>query len=319
LSAAKQVNPKAQVIIKYPQWYDQFHERGYDVARETAAFDRIWVGTETRDYADKRWGGTVQYEAFFIMRWLGGLGGEKCGGGWFDPLGTTERTYIEQARQTILGGARESFLFCYGNLQRDNGPKNIEALRAHLPELFAVAKEVKGRELVGVAAYKPVNSHCEKEKRVFDFVGMMGLPLVPGHEFPTNAPAAFFSVHALKDPAFAGKLRAFIAAGKPVLLTDGLAQRLTNQVNLASAQVRILPVKGDPKSLLDLSQTQLDDLRAPLLRPLKTPFRAPNLVALYLFRDSSWVVENFNDQAVMVELNGKPLEIAARGWRYQWQ
>ena len=68
LEAARKVNPKVKLIIKYPQWYDGFHERGYDVARETADFDRIWVGTEIRDYTNQRWGGTVQYEAFFIMR-----------------------------------------------------------------------------------------------------------------------------------------------------------------------------------------------------------------------------------------------------------
>ena len=42
------------------------------------------------------------------MRWLGGIGGSKCGGGWYDPYGTTEHTYIEQARQTVLAGAKES-------------------------------------------------------------------------------------------------------------------------------------------------------------------------------------------------------------------
>ncbi len=105
LAPAKAVNPNVKIIIKYPQWYDQFHERGYDVARESADFDRIWVGTETRDFTDRRWGGTPQYEGCFIMRWLGGVGGAKCGGGWYDPYGTTEKTYIEQARQTILGGA----------------------------------------------------------------------------------------------------------------------------------------------------------------------------------------------------------------------
>jgi hypothetical protein len=29
-------------------WYDDFRERGYDAIRETAEFDRIWVGTEIR-------------------------------------------------------------------------------------------------------------------------------------------------------------------------------------------------------------------------------------------------------------------------------
>ena len=188
LAAAKRVNPKARLIIKYPQWYDQFHERGYEVLRETADFDRTWVGTETRDYGDKQWGGTPQYEAYFIMRWLGGIGGPKCGGGWYDPYGTTERTYLEQARQTVLGGARESMLFCYGSLLEHTGPKNIETLRQNIPELLAVAEQVGHRRIIGVAAYKPANSHPENEHRVFDFVGMLGLPLVPCHEFPSGRP-----------------------------------------------------------------------------------------------------------------------------------
>ena len=319
LAAAKKVNPKARLIIKYPQWYDDFHERGYEVVRETADFDRIWVGTETRDYGDSRWGGTVQYEAYFIMRWLGGLGGKKCGGGWFDPYGTTERTYVEQARQTVLGGARESLLFCYGSLQSATGPKNVEALRTTIPELLAVAKEINRRGIVGIAAYKPPNSHPEKEKRVFDFVGMLGLPLAPSHEFPAKAPAAFFSVHALKDPTVITGLAKFIRAGKPVLLTDGLAEQLTNKVDLAAKNVQVLPVKGDPKSLLKLSQAELDTMRGPLLRPLKATFHAPNQVALYLFKDGSWVVENFNDQPAEVELNGRRLTIQARGWEYRWE
>jgi hypothetical protein len=319
LRAAKGVNPKARLIIKYPQWYDRFHERGYEVARQTRDFDRTWVGTETRDYGDSRWGGTVQYEAYFIMRWLGNLGGAKCGGGWFDPYGTTERTYLEQARQTVLGGARESLLFCYGSLQSQTGPKNIEALRAEIPDLLAVAREVGRRAVVGLAAYKPPNSRPENEERVFDFVGMLGLPLVPCHEFPARARAAFFSVHALKDPGLAGKLSRFIRGGKPVLLTDGLAARLTNQVDLTARNVQVLAVSGAPKTLLSMSPAALDALRGPLLEPFTTSFRAPNQVGLYLFKDGSWVVENFNDQPAAVELNGRKLVVGARGWQKLWR
>jgi hypothetical protein len=319
LAPAKRVNPNARLIIKYPQWYDNFHMRGYEVVRETADFDRIWVGTETRDYLDRQWGGTPQYEGFFIMRWLGGIGGAKCGGGWFDWLGTTERTYVEQARQTVLGGARESMLFCYGGLQRGNAIADVAALRANIPEMLAVAKAVRSRQLVGLAAYKPPNSHPETEARIFDFVGMMGLPLAPCHEFPTNAPGAFFSIHALKDADFIAKLAAFIEAGKAVLLTDGLAQRLTNQTKLDSANVHILSVKKEPKSLLELSQAELDALRAPLLRPLKTTFRAPNRVAFYLFQGGSWVIENFNSEDAEVVLDGKRLSVPARGWKWEWR
>lgn len=319
LAAGRRVNPKATFIIKYPQWYDRFHERGYEVARETADFDRIWVGTETRDYGDQRWGGTVQYEAYFIMRWLGGIGGAKCGGGWFDPYGTSPKTYVEQARQTVLGGARESLLFCYGSLQNRTSQANVEALRANLPELFAVAKEVQARQPIGIAAYKPANSHPEKEAYVFDFVGMLGLPLVPCHEFPTDAKAAFFSVHALKDPAFRERFTAFVAAGKPVLITDGLAAALASLPAAKAPNVRVLPVKGAPKSLLALSAEEVNALRAPLLKPFGASFQAPAKVGLYLFTGDGWVVENFNDEPVQAELNGRKLDVPARGWTYQWR
>lgn len=322
LQPAKRVNPNVRIIIKYPEWYDQFQDRGYEVVRETADFDRIWVGTETRDYANKSWGGKPPYAACFIMRWLGGVGGAKCGGGWYDPYGTHQDTYLEQARQTILGGAAESMLFCYGSLingvggkENGTGPKNIETLRANIPNLLAVAEAVHGRRIVGVAAYKPANSHAEKEPRVFDFVGAMGVPLVPCHEFPTDAKAAFFSVHALKDPDFAGKLSSFIAAGKPVLITDGLAGRLAGKVKLDAANVRILPVKGNPKSLLTLAQTELDAIRQPLLRAVGHEFQSPGQVGLYLFDNGFWVIENFNDRPVTVQLDGVAYQIPARQWR----
>ena len=293
LAAAKRVNPKARLIIKYPQWYEKYQDRGYDVVRETAAFDRIWVGTETRDYSDREWGGTPQYSGYFVMRWLGGIGAAKCGGGWFDWLGTTEHTYVEQARQTILGGARESMLHCYGGIQHG--------------------------EPVGIAVDKPPGSSPQEEPHVFDFVGMIGLPLAPCHEFPTNAPSAFLSVQALADPNLAAELRDFIATRRPVLLTDGLARRLTGLVNLTATNVSVLAVGGQPKSLLELPQTRLDDLRAPLLSALQTSFRAPNRVALYLFTHGGWVVENFNDAPVEVVLNGQALKVEARGWRYHWE
>jgi hypothetical protein len=205
------------------------------------------------------------------MRWLGGIGGEKCGGGWYDWLGTTEHTYVEQARQTVLAGARESMLFHFGGLHHETGPADIEALRNNIPELLAIAREVQRREPVGIAAYKPPNSSPEDEPRVFDYAGMIGLPLVPCHQFPTNSPAAFLSVHALTDLKLPSELGQFIQTGRPVLLTDGLARRIGNQVNLTATNVHVLNVQAHPDSLIELSQARLDDLRAPLLSASSSP------------------------------------------------
>jgi hypothetical protein len=333
LAAARKINPKVRLIIKYPQWYDMYQERGYDVGRQSAAFDRIWVGTETRDYTNEvRWGHTVQYEGYFLMRWLGGVGGDKCGGGWYDWLGTTAPYYVEQARQTILAGARETLLFCYGGLNpaaqstlpdsvpwpTPTGQGDIAALRANMPELLATAREVQRRHPIGIAAYKPINSGGGTEERIFDFLGMIGLPLVPCHQFPTNAPAAFFSVHAFDDPNATAEINDYIKTGRPVLLTDDLVKLLSPRLNLPAPNVRVVSMPRPLDYLLIQPQARLDDLRAPLLDALHVTFHAPAQVALYLFSPDGWVVENFNSEPVSVVLNGQSLNIPARGWLCHW-
>jgi hypothetical protein len=305
LAPARKVNPDVRIIIKYPQWYEDFHKRGYEVLRQTADYDRTWVGTETRDYDNRRWGGKVQYEAYYIMRWLGEIGGAKTGGGWFDPFGTTENTYLEQARQTVLADAREMLLFCYGALLRDTGPANVEKLRAEIPGLFKLAGLVRGKAIRGIAAAKPPNSDAFDEQYVFDFVGMMGLPLVPTAEINAEAQAAFFPVHALKEPNFTDKLKKMLVAGKPVLITDGLAKRLTG-VDLDSNNLTILKVGGSPRSLLELTRQQLKPIRDKMLAPFGMKFDALNKVALYLVGDNCLIVENFNDESIdaSIEFSG---------------
>jgi hypothetical protein len=297
LKPAKAVNPNVKIIIKYPQWYDDFHNRGYEVLRQTADYDRIWVGTETRDYDDKRWGGKVQYEAYYIMRWLGEIGGAKTGGGWFDPYGTTEDTYVEQARQTVLADAKEMLLFCYGSLLRGTGPANIEKLRAEIPGLFKLARLVRSKPIKGVLAPKPPNSDADGEQYVFDFVGMLGLPLVPTAKIDVDAKAAFFSVHALKDSELAGKLKRMLAGERPVLITDGLAKKL-NDSNLEDENLAILKVSGSPRNLLNLTRKELEPTRNKVLAPFGMRFDAPNKVALYLIGEDCVIVENFNDEAI---------------------
>jgi len=302
LGPVRKLNPNARIIIKYPQWYDNFHERGYDVVRQSEAFDRTWVGTETRDYDNPQWGGKVQYEAYYIMRWLGGIGGARCGGGWFDPYGTTQDTYVEQARQTVLADAKEMLLFCYGSLLGGTGPANVEKLRTEIPGLFELAKKVRGKPIWGVAAPKAPDSDADNEQYVYDFVGMLGLPLVPTDRIDPQARAVFLPVHSLKDPDLRSKLKSMAAAGTPILITDGLAGRLDG-MDLTGANVTVLEVKGDPRRLLQLGREQLNAIRDKMLAPLGIRFDAPNKVALYLIGDDVIVIENFNDEAVDVRLD----------------
>jgi hypothetical protein len=233
------------------------------------------------------------------MRWLGEIGGPKTGGGWFDPYGTTENTYVEQARQTVLADAREMLLFCYGSLLRETGPANVKKLRKEIPGLFKLAELVRNKPIKGVLAPKPPNSDADDEMYVFDFVGMLGLPLVPAAEIRSDVKAAFFAVHSLKDPAFSGKLNKMLSAKKPVLITDGLAKKLKD-VNLKDENLTVLKVDGNPHNLLKLTRDELNTIRNKLLAPFGIRFDAPNKVALYLIGDTHLIVENFNDEPVNV-------------------
>jgi len=300
LGPARAVNPDARIIIKYPQWYEDLHERGYDVDGQTRMFDRIWVGTEARDMTDERWGGCATYRPFWIMRWLGQIGGEKCGGGWYDPYGTHADTYLEQARQTILGGARESLLFCYPSLLRDTGPENITALRRELPALFDLAAWVKGEEPRGVVSYRPMNAPAGEERYIFDWLGMVGLPVIPAHEFPGEARVAFFSFHARHDPEFAARARAFLEGGGHAIFTASAAGAA--DIRAEQGNVHVFEPPTDTRRIMELPADEITALRAAALAPLGIALDGPVGVSLYLFGDRKVVLESFSVEETEMRL-----------------
>jgi hypothetical protein len=299
---AHAVNPNARVIIKFPQWNDQFHMRGYDVVRESKVFDGIWVGTEDRnfDYQTSR-GYEIGYNAYFNMRWLRTLG--SVGGGWFDTGGTRTKvtTYLEQARHTVLGAGRNMILWSYsGHL---GATPKMEALSKELPGLIKLAKMVQGKPIKGIHLLKPGNSEPFEEEWVCSFLGELGIPFVPASEMDERAQSAVFPVQVLKDPRFVGKFERFVNKGAPVVITDGLAKRLSAHIAfLNNANLAVLPVKGSPKTLLKMTREQIKPFRDKLLAPMGIKFDAPNQVEFYLFGDNLLVVENINEEAVEVTL-----------------
>jgi hypothetical protein len=308
IKPAKSTNPNARIIIKYPLWYDFFQERGYEVVRESSDYDYTWVGTETRDYNyDIKTGGTVQYNAFFIMRWLDGISPGKAGGGWIDALGTSPKFYVEQARQTVLGNGKEIMLFHYGSLQTNTNKydgwegmpiANVDALKKEIPLLFDLARMIKDKPLKGVYLPKLPNSEPIKENYIFSFLGMLGLPLVPGHELTNRDPSVIYTTHALKDPSFSSKLSNILLTGKQVVITEELAKRLTDQKLLENKNLMVFKSGDDPKKFLKMTKEEIQPLRDKLLAPLGMRFVAPNKVSIYLVGDNLLILENFNDETV---------------------
>jgi len=316
LQPAREVNPKVKIIIKYPEWYDKFHERGYDVVVEPELFDITWIGTETRDPDNPRWGKKPQYGAYWLSLWAAAFSRGKLGGGWYDPYGTTRNTYAEQGRQTILGLCRESMLFCYSGLHRDTGPDNVETLRRELAGQLALAAFVKGETPRGVGTYKPPHSPCSDDAYLFNFIGMLGIPMTADVRFPGKSPSLFLTCHALADKEFEGNLGKAIGQGKPILMTptlrEGLSEKLRARLSASNVQVLDADLKHTKKSfygvpdavreLMNLPREKVDALRRPLLESLGVELSAPPRVSLYLYGKRKVVIENFNDEPAEVQL-----------------
>jgi hypothetical protein len=230
MGPAHAVNPNVKVIIKFPQWYDRFHERGYVPDQEAAIFDRIWVGTELRDPASDEWGNKQQYEGYFIYRWLTDVGGSKTGGGWFDSFGTTPTLYLDQPLTTILAGAPEVFLFHYGALTSPEYHAQADALAARRVQYEKLATFVSGWS--GIATYKPVSSDPGDEAYLLDEIGMLGIPEAPTAHFPEGARAAILTTQALGDAELVPKLLRLLAAGGTAFISQPLAHRLNGDPRL---------------------------------------------------------------------------------------
>lgn len=247
LGAARAVNPRVKVIIKFPQWYDRFQDRGYVPDKEAAIFDRIWVGTELRDPASDKWGNKQQYEGYFIYRWLTDVGGPKTGGGWFDPFGTTPTLYLDQPLTTILAGAPEVFLFHYGALTSPEFQAQAEALAPRRTQYDKLATFVSGWS--GIAAYKPVSSDPGEEAYILDEVGMLGIPEAPTAHFPEGARAVILTTQALGDAELVPKLAQLLADGGTAFISQGLAHRLNGDPRLPTVAPLDLGKDQDVKSM----------------------------------------------------------------------
>jgi hypothetical protein len=302
---AKEVNPGCKIIIKYPNWYDSFHGRGYDVIRQTEAFDYIWAGNETREPDNARWGRYAQTQAFYLQDWDQKIGGEKCMGGWYDWIETRPETYLEQARNTILGGAGESMLFCYHGLtDNDLGVSDNRAFREEREGLHRLAYLISGKKRVGITAPKKMDYDPPVEKFIYGYLGMLGLPVIADITLDKDAPALILGPQAAAFPNVRLFAQDFAMAGKPIVLTKGFTDltglKLPDSPALDSGACGTR-VYGDHWNLMEIPG--LDALRRYLLRPLGLSFTAPSRVALNLYDDDMEVIQNFNNETVDVTLD----------------
>ncbi len=245
IKPAKKVNPHIKMIIKYPQWYDRFHLFGYELAREPQLFDKVWVGTETRGQYTQRYGFVQPYEGFVNYRWIKDIAGDNIGGAWFDHGDCDQNDFIEQAYQSVLAGAKEIVLFNYFDFV--NGHKGHHLLRYQFKQLADLAENVAENQVVGVAAYKPINSDAGGDLYIMDFIGTLGIPLVPVHQYPEDAQVIFLPTQAAADLEILSKVKNSISKGSTVIFTTGFLANAVGGKELADIAGVKYPVTINPQ------------------------------------------------------------------------
>lgn len=234
IKTAKQVNPKVNLIIKYPNWYDDYQSTGYNLEDQPKFFDQIYTGTETRDprYTQQ----TLQrYLSYFLIRYLENVKPGGNGGGWFDTFDCMYNlgSYAEQGYLTLFAKAREVTLFCLGTL--------LERDSIFVPIAGYVFEQVdrflgKLGNPVGLPCYKPY--HSSGENYLHSYLGMLGLPLEPYPEFPTDSQLVILTESAAKDRLILEKIKKQLADGKNIVITSGLLRALGDQGIESIAEIR---------------------------------------------------------------------------------
>lgn len=234
IKPAKAVNPKVNVIIKYPNWYEHYHFTGYNLEAEPKLFDMIYTGTETRDpqFTDQH---LQEYHSYSIMRLLENVKPGKNGGGWVDPYarGTLDR-YNEQLELTLLSKAKELTLFCFDGLLQPIQLSDGRSLAAS--EAAPAAGDVLERvdailgqlgKPQGIPAYRPY--HAYGEDYLHSYLGMIGLPIELSPSFQDSSDLLLLTETAKFDPEIIGKIRKQLEDGKEVAITSGLLHALQDK------------------------------------------------------------------------------------------
>jgi len=219
---AKAANPKVNLIIKYPNWYDSFQANGYNLKDESKMFDMIYTGTEARDphYTHQN---LPRYLSYFLPRLFENIKPGKNGGGWYDLFESSLEDYVQQAYLTLFAKCREQMLFCFPLLV--NLPSYTAAVGAFYDQADLFIGNTGGP--MGIACYKPYNSHGDR--RLYEFLGMIGIPLEPYPFYPEEAKEIFLTADAAWDNEIVGKIKKSLENGSKVFITSGLYEKLSGK------------------------------------------------------------------------------------------
>lgn len=234
LGPAHKVNPKVKVIIKYPNWYDDFQGLGFDLEHGPQIFDGVWTGTETRNPDGAQH--LQNYLSYNVIRYYENLRPGYNGGGWVDSGGIQMGSYRynEQLWLTMFAKAREMALFDYRQLVGTKIPEKRESdltIATLAGQVFTdIDKFVyKLGNPVGIKSYKCY--HTLGEDFLQNWFGMIGLPMDMHPSFPDDQKLIILTEQAKSDPDLKKKIDAQLRRGGEVVVTTGLLRAVPDVID----------------------------------------------------------------------------------------
>jgi len=222
--AAHEENPKVQFTVKFPQTYDRYHLYGYDPEHFPPLFDKVWVGTETRNPETPKFGYTEPYQGYFNARWMRACAGPKFESAWIDFIECDEQLFYNQVVTSLLAAPANLTYFCYSDALFSGAMVSRAAAQwPKLQELSAAAVEPWG-----VAVLKPPVSEGSGDLFIYDDLGMMGIPCVPATRLDKSMRSVIIPVQGMADPNTPKGIEEILAAGGEVILTHAALERLAS-------------------------------------------------------------------------------------------
>ena len=259
LKPAKKVNPKVKVIIKYPNWYDDFQGLGFNLEEGPYLFDGVWTGTETRDPAGAQH--LQNYLSYNIIRYFHNLRPGYNGGGWVDAGGINMSMdrYAEQVHLTMISKTPEIILFAYNQLvgvplspsyrapwqgmgtsfnydemtepYEKDGKTVVPTTMARIANVVLHQSDELTKQLgnpIGIKSYKAF--HSAGEGFLQNYLGMIGLPMDMYPKFPEDQKVVLLTEQAAGDPEIMTKIKKQLEKGKEVVITTGLLKAIPEKI-----------------------------------------------------------------------------------------
>ena len=215
VAAAKEINPRCRVVIKYPNWYEAYQETGYNPGKQKDIFDGIYTGTESRlsNYNGQH---LQRYLSYSLPRLLENTAPGRNGGGWIDMGGASGNLniYLEQACLTLFAGMKELMMFNFPAMV-DNPA--LAALDVELRRVDRILNDT-GRP-TGVSTYEPYDA--DGEDQLINYIGMCGISLEPTPQFDETAPVVFLTQNSACDGEIVPRLERYVREGGIAVVTSG--------------------------------------------------------------------------------------------------